>query len=65
MNIEFWLPVLILLSSLVPGVLIFGLRERQQRLRIALNLAGAVVKIVLVAVMVIGFLPDALSPYGS
>lgn len=49
-----WLPVLILLSSLVPGVIIFTLREESHRLRTALNLLGAVTKLALVGAMVWG-----------
>jgi multicomponent Na+:H+ antiporter subunit D len=45
------LPVLILLSSFVTGVVIFGLAEHQSRLRSVLNLAGAVTKLVLVLVV--------------
>lgn len=48
------LPVLILCSSLVPGLLIFTLREDQQRLRVALNLGGALVKLGLVILMLVG-----------
>jgi multicomponent Na+:H+ antiporter subunit D len=44
------LPWLIVLSSLVPGVLIFFVAEENRRLRSSLNLAGAVAKVVLVAV---------------
>jgi multicomponent Na+:H+ antiporter subunit D len=52
MDWEYWLPLLVLGSSLVTGVLIFLLREEQQRTRTALNLAGSTIKLVLVAVMV-------------
>ena len=44
----FWLPVLIVLSSLLPGLVIFFLREESHRLRTALNLFGAVLKLLLV-----------------
>ncbi|MEW6299402.1 MAG: proton-conducting transporter membrane subunit [Thermodesulfobacteriota bacterium] len=54
MNWDTALPVLVLLSSLVPGLIIFFLGEEQQRTRTALNLAGAVVKIVLVGIMLWG-----------
>lgn len=65
------LPVLIVLSSLLPGLLIFTLRETQVRLRTWLNLSGVVVKLGLVLLMLLGvsqgmafyfelpFLPDA------
>jgi multicomponent Na+:H+ antiporter subunit D len=44
----------ILASSLVPGVIIFLLGERRRRLRTALNLGGAVIKLALVAAMLRG-----------
>ncbi|MFP3873978.1 MAG: complex I subunit 5 family protein [Thiohalophilus sp.] len=44
-----WIPLLLLGSSLLPGLLIFALPERSVRLRTLLNLSGAVFKIVLVA----------------
>ncbi len=49
-----WLPLLVLASSLVPGLIIFALKEEHTRARIALNLGGAVIKLVLVGVMVWG-----------
>lgn len=49
-----YLPLIIVLSSLVPGLLIFTLREEQQRMRVALNLAGVVLKLLLVGVMLAG-----------
>ncbi|MCB1772418.1 MAG: monovalent cation/H+ antiporter subunit D family protein [Gammaproteobacteria bacterium] len=48
------LPVLILLSSLLPGLVIFLLREDSHRLRTWLNLAGAVIKLILVGVLIWG-----------
>jgi multicomponent Na+:H+ antiporter subunit D len=51
-NWEFWLPLLLPASSLLTGVLIFLVREEQFRLRTTLNLLGASVKVVLVAVIV-------------
>ncbi len=45
------LPLLILASSLLPGVAIFFLKERSVVLRTTLNLLGAGVKLVLVAVL--------------
>jgi multicomponent Na+:H+ antiporter subunit D len=53
-NISTWLPALILLSSLLPGLAIFLLREESHRLRTILNLLGAVTKLVLVGVMIWG-----------
>jgi multicomponent Na+:H+ antiporter subunit D len=48
------LPVLILLSSFVTGVLIFPLAEERRTARTILNLTGAVAKVVLVGVTVWG-----------
>lgn len=48
------LPLLIILSSLIPGLIIFTLREDQVRLRVALNLTGAALKLILVALMLLG-----------
>jgi len=49
-----WLPVLVLCSSLVPGLIIFMLPERATALRTTLNLGGALLKIVLLVLMMIG-----------
>ncbi len=54
MSLNTWLPVLIVLSSLVPGLAIFLLREESHALRTLLNLLGAVAKLVLVGVMIWG-----------
>jgi multicomponent Na+:H+ antiporter subunit D len=51
MTWEELLPILVVFSSLLPGILIFFLREDQEALRTVLNLAGAVLKLILVAVM--------------
>lgn len=48
------LPLLIVLSSLIPGLLIFALREDQNTLRVVLNLAGVLVKLALVGLMLWG-----------
>jgi multicomponent Na+:H+ antiporter subunit D len=48
------MPILVLSTSLVPAILIFLLEEDQQRLRTAINLAGAVGKLALVSVMLDG-----------
>jgi multicomponent Na+:H+ antiporter subunit D len=48
------LPVFLLLSSLVPGLLIAALREGQVRARTMLNVSGAVAKVLLVALMLWG-----------
>jgi len=49
-----WLPVLVLCSSLIPGLVIFMLPERATTLRTTLNLGGALLKIVLLVLMMIG-----------
>jgi multicomponent Na+:H+ antiporter subunit D len=54
MTYDPWLPLLVVASSLIPGIVIFFLGEHQKRLRTTLNLAGAVLKVVLVAVMLWG-----------
>ena len=54
MSFEQLLPLLVLATSLITGVLIFLLGEQRVRARTVLNLAGAVVKLVLVAVMIHG-----------
>jgi multicomponent Na+:H+ antiporter subunit D len=54
MTLDAWVPLLVLCSSLVPGLLIFGLEESRVRLRTTLNLAGAVTKLALVGVMLWG-----------
>lgn len=51
MNWHFWLPLATVASSLVPGLIIFALKEEQARLRSSLNLFGACVKLLLVAFM--------------
>ena len=43
-------PLLILFSSLLPGLVIFFLPEQSVRLRTVLNLCGAVFKVVVVIV---------------
>tara|TARA_R110000823_G_scaffold171736_7_gene304134 strand:- start:8569 stop:10080 length:1512 start_codon:yes stop_codon:yes gene_type:complete len=48
------LPPAIVLSSLVPGLLIFTLREEQHRLRILLNLLAVLLKLSLVGLMLYG-----------
>ena len=54
MSATFWLPLAVVLSSMIPGLLIFTLREDQMRARTFLNLAGAFVKLALIAVMLYG-----------
>jgi multicomponent Na+:H+ antiporter subunit D len=54
MNWDAWMPVLVVASSLLPGLVIFFLREGSHRLRTALNLAGAIIKLVLVGILIWG-----------
>jgi multicomponent Na+:H+ antiporter subunit D len=54
MDLGFWLPVLVLASSLVTGIAIFFLGEDQQRARAWLNMLGAGLKMVLVAYLMWG-----------
>lgn len=54
MNWDTSLPLLVLLTSFLPGLLIFFLGEERHYLRTTLNLFGAVAKVALVAVMVWG-----------
>lgn len=54
MNFDAWLPALIVLSSLLPGLVIFFLAETQHLLRTTLNLFGALLKLLLVGVMIWG-----------
>jgi multicomponent Na+:H+ antiporter subunit D len=53
-NWNAWLPVLVVSSSLLPGLIIFFLREGSHRLRTVLNMAGAVLKLVLVGLLIWG-----------
>lgn len=54
MNLNEVLPPLVLGSSLVPGLIIFFLAETRFRLRTALNLAGAIIKLLFIGYMVWG-----------
>jgi multicomponent Na+:H+ antiporter subunit D len=56
MDLEGWLPLFVLLTSLVTGLAIFFLREDQHGWRTTLNLAGAIAKLALVGVMTFGAL---------
>lgn len=49
-----WLLLYILLSSFVPGIIIFTLPEEKSRLRVSLNLLGSFIKIMLILIMNIG-----------
>jgi multicomponent Na+:H+ antiporter subunit D len=48
------LPLLVLASSFLPGLIIFFLPEKRRHLRTTLNLAGAVIKLVLIGFMLRG-----------
>jgi multicomponent Na+:H+ antiporter subunit D len=48
------LPLLVVLSSFVPGIAIMFLREEQEALRTTLNLVGALAKLVFVSLMLQG-----------
>jgi multicomponent Na+:H+ antiporter subunit D len=48
------LPLLIVLTSLIPGAIIFFLREEAHGVRTVLNMAGAIGKLVLIAIMIGG-----------
>ncbi len=54
MNWDGWLPLLIVLSSLSVGLVIFFLPEERVATRTTLNLTGAVLKLVLVGVIIWG-----------
>ncbi|MGD2013978.1 MAG: hypothetical protein PVG84_09545, partial [Desulfobacterales bacterium] len=54
MTFDNWLPLLTLLTSLLPGIVIFVLPENRLRLRTTLNLGGSGLKLVLIGVMIWG-----------
>ncbi len=54
MDLSVWLPVLVIVSSLVPSLLIFFLTEQYTKLRTGLYLGGEVVKLLLVFAMLYG-----------
>jgi multicomponent Na+:H+ antiporter subunit D len=56
MTLRELLPLAVVLSSLVPGVAIFFLAERQHRLRTVLNISAAVTKLALVSAIGYGVL---------
>jgi multicomponent Na+:H+ antiporter subunit D len=58
MSFDNWLPLLILLTSLLPGIVIFLMPEGRVGLRTALNMAAALLKLLLLAVMVWGVLNE-------
>lgn len=54
MNLDQWLPVFVVLSSLLTGIIIFFLKEEQHGIRTALNMAGAIIKLIVIGVMLHG-----------
>ncbi|MBK1700055.1 complex I subunit 5 family protein [Thiococcus pfennigii] len=54
MTLTAWLPALIVLSSAIPGLVIFFLKEEQVAARTLLNMAGATVKLLLVGLLILG-----------
>ena len=54
MSLNQWLPLLVLASSLLPGLLIFALPEKRHTTRTVMNLTGAIVKIAMVLWMLWG-----------
>lgn len=55
-GIHFWLPAVVLLTSMLAAGLIFWIDEGKSKLRIGVNLAAALIKIALVAVILTGVL---------
>ena len=55
MMLNSWLPLLILGSSLIPGLIIFFLPESSIRTRTALNLLGSILKVILIGLVYIGY----------
>ncbi|RAK00812.1 proton-conducting transporter membrane subunit [Aliidiomarina maris] len=54
MNINFWLPLMVLATSLVSAIVIFIIPDERNILRGAFNLLAAIVKIAIVAGMIVG-----------
>ena len=54
MSLNEFLPLAVIASSLLPGLIIFVLPERYLALRTALNLLGAIAKIVFIAMLLVG-----------
>ena len=58
MNLNAWLPLMIVASSMLPGLIIFFLREGSHRTRTWLNLGGAGIKLLLVGIIIWGVFHD-------
>jgi multicomponent Na+:H+ antiporter subunit D len=56
MDVFRWMPLWILMSSLIPGVLIFFLSDHRKGLRTTLNMGGAALKLILIGFMVAGLI---------
>ncbi len=54
MNLDAWLPLLIVLSSLVVGLIIFTLAENRAKTRVILNISGVLLQLLLVSFMLWG-----------
>ncbi|ADP70361.1 NADH/Ubiquinone/plastoquinone (complex I) [Rhodomicrobium vannielii ATCC 17100] len=54
MTLDSWVPPLVIASSLLPGLIIFGLPENRVGLRTTLNMFGALFKLSLVGLMLWG-----------
>jgi multicomponent Na+:H+ antiporter subunit D len=61
MDWGFWLPQIMLFSSLIPGLVIFLLRDDQFWLRTTLNMTASAVKLFLVGVLAWGVLEQGLT----
>lgn len=51
MNLDNWIPLFVVLTSLIPGLSIFFLSEKKHRTRTSLNMVGAILKLALVGFM--------------
>jgi multicomponent Na+:H+ antiporter subunit D len=58
MEVVSWMPFWILMSSVVPGVMIFFLSDDYRVWRTALNMGGAVLKLILIGFMIAGLVND-------
>lgn len=58
MDVVSWMPFWILMSSVVPGVVIFFLSDRHKGLRTALNMGGVTLKLILIGFMIAGLVND-------
>ena len=58
MDVVSWMPFWILMSSVVPGVVIFFLSDRHRGLRTALNMGGVTLKLILIGFMIAGLVND-------